>query len=412
MAQLELVQPSAQEEAFPALKPPALANSAVFGAVQLSVSHSLGDLEAVWRKMEASADLTPFQSFDWVSTWQTHIGEAAGVVPAIIVGGPPAQPLFIVPLAIHRRGPFRELAFLGSDLNDYNAPILAAGFSRIAADSFPALWRRIIRLLQDAPKTRHHLTRLTKMPARVGGQLNPLMTLGTALHPSGAYSTVLRDEWSAYYKARRNGKAQRQDRLKRKHLAAEGALRLVTATAAADIDAIVKRLIAQKERSLAAMGAANLFAPPGRRAFYEALARIPPATLRPHVSALQVGDMLAATNLGLRFRGTYYYVLASYDDGPLARFGPGTIQLQELLAYATDARDRVFDFTIGDERYKREWCEIETALYDHVSAGTIAGHFAVAGASLIRAGKRAIKQSDWLWPLAQKLRARLGNLRR
>lgn len=411
MAQLELVQSTAQNGAFSAPKPQARANSAAFGSIQLSVSHSLGESETMWRKLEVAADLTPFQSFDWLSTWQEHIGQPAGVLPVVIIGGPAESPLFVLPLAIRQRGFLRELVFLADELNDYNAPIVARDFAKLDSEAFGLLWTRITRLLQDSARTRHHLVRFTKMPERIGRQSNPLLALGAALHPSGAYATALAGDWQTYYKAKRSSKTQRQDRLKRKHLSADGEARLVTATTPADIDRVMDALIRQKEASLATMGAANMFAGPGRRAFYAAIAKANGGELQPHVCGLGVGDTLLATNMGLRFRGTYYYILASYDDGPMSRYGPGTIQLQDLMANAIAAGDSVFDFTIGDERYKREWCEIETALYDHVSSDTIVGRVAVTLASLKRAGKRTIKQSSWLWPLAQKVRAKLGGLR-
>jgi CelD/BcsL family acetyltransferase involved in cellulose biosynthesis len=34
---------------------------------------------------------------------------------------------------------------------------------------------------------------------------------------------------------------------------------------------------------------------------------------------------------------------------------------------------RVFDFTIGDEPYQRDWCETELTLFDHISVATLRG---------------------------------------
>ena len=54
---------------------------------------------------------------------------------------------------------------------------------------------------------------------------------------------------------------------------------------------------------------------------------------------------------------------------------------------------RIFDFTIGDERYKRDWCDTELKLYDYLSAATwrgAAGGDADAG----RAAAQALDQAD------------------
>jgi CelD/BcsL family acetyltransferase involved in cellulose biosynthesis len=77
------------------------------------------------------------------------------------------------------------------------------------------------------------------------------------------------------------------------------------------------------------------------------------------------------------------------------------------MHYALEQDVKVFDFTVGDEAYKREWCEIELKLYDHVSSSSLAGALAVSALDAARRAKRAIKQSPWLWPIAQRVRAKV-----
>ena len=115
-----------------------------------------------------------------------------------------------------------------------------------------------------------------------------------------------------------------------------------------------------------------MFERPGYRDFFLDMATGPQSARLTHLSRLDVGPMTAAANFGLMFRGRYYYVLASYDDGELARFGPGAAHLHDLMRYAIEHGCDVFDFTIGDEPYKREWCDAEIKLYDYVSAGRCA----------------------------------------
>ena len=84
--------------------------------------------------------------------------------------------------------------------------------------------------------------------------------------------------------------------------------------------------------------------------------------------------MIAAANLlGLRFQGCYYLVLSSYQDGEIAQYGPGRAHLHELIRQAIERGIGRFDFTIGDELYKKTWADIEMKLYDHLAAVTIPG---------------------------------------
>ena len=131
-----------------------------------------------------------------------------------------------------------------------------------------------------------------------------------------------------------------------------------------------------------------------------------------HLSRLDVGDTWAAINLGLTFGDCYYHVLASYDDGEVSRFGPGAAHLRELLRHAIARGCARFDFTIGDEPYKRDWCETEQQLFDHSAAVTWRGLPATALALAWRRAKRAIKQSAPLWNLVVRLRSAWAALRK
>jgi CelD/BcsL family acetyltransferase involved in cellulose biosynthesis len=160
------------------------------------------------------------------------------------------------------------------------------------------------------------------------------------------------------------------------------------------------------------MGVGNLFAKPGHAEFYRALASEPATRYLVHVSRLDVGAAAAAVNLGLIYRGCYYHLLASFDDGELARFGPGAAHLHELLHYAIDRGLHIFDFTIGDERYKRDWCDTELKLYDHTAAATWLGVLVAMPMRAAQRLKRWIKQTPALWNAFSAGRALVGSLTR
>src|SRR5271155_3329881 len=59
-----------------------------FSPEQLSVSiyNDLGAVESEWRNFQKTAACTPFQTFEWLSAWQYHIGTREGFLPVIVVG--------------------------------------------------------------------------------------------------------------------------------------------------------------------------------------------------------------------------------------------------------------------------------------------------------------------------------------
>ena len=313
--------------------------------IQLAVYDELSAIEQDWRAFERQADCTVFQTFDWLSTWQRHIGTLNGVRPAIVVGRDVAGGIvFIMTLSTRPSGFARELARLGTELCDYNAPLLAPHFSeRIDRARFMALWERVTQCLQDHPRLQFDYVNLTKMPEMVGPQKNPMLYLPAAMNPNGAYLTHLAGDWDAFYTAKRSSTTRRRDRTKRKRLAEFGEVKCVNAETESAILGALDILMTQKARLFAHMGVADLFAKPGHVEFYRAMAAGPTTRHLVHMSTLNVGTTPAAVNLGLTHRDRYYHLLASYDDGEVSRFGPGAAHLHDLLHLAIDRGFRISD---------------------------------------------------------------------
>ncbi len=372
-----------------------------------------GDLDAVatqWRRFETVADCTPFQTFDWLSGWQRHIGSCSGVRPAIGVGTfADGTTAFIWPLAVETERIAPRLCWLGQDLNDYNAPLLAPDFSqRVPRDGFVAAWNEFRARLRRDPLFRYAWIELEKMPQTIGGQDNPFFQLAVAPNPSGAHITQLGSDWNSFYTAKRSSATRRRDRIKRKRLSASGEVSFHSSADAGDRRRTLETLMRQKNRLLEHRGIADMFAQPGWRAFFLDMAENPNV----HISRVQVGESCAAANFGLVFGDTYYHMLASYDDGELSRFGPGALHLRELLAYATGLGLRRFDFTIGDEPYKMEWSDRTIRLADYAKAASWRGWPAWCLSALRRPLKRFVKQTPWAWRAASAARATAGRLLR
>lgn len=386
-------------------------SSTVWSGIALSVVSDLCVVEADWRAFELRADGTVFQTFDWLAKWQRHIGTPAHVVPAIVVGRDAGGAiLFLLPLAVEPGRGVRRLTWLGAALCDYNGPLLAPEFlERVGTSQFPALWQAVLGILQRA-RLRFDFVDLPKMLENVGGQRNPFLELDVHPNPSGAYVAKLGEDWAAYYAAKRSGSTRKKERKQLKLLGERGAVRFVDVAEREAIVTSMETLIEQKTRSFARLGVKNNFARPGYREFYRDLTTDPVTRDLVHVSRLDVGDTIAAASLGLRRAGNYYLVLSSYQDGELARFGPGRAHLNELLRYTIGKRFKTFDFTIGDEPYKRDYSDVVLRPFDHLLAVTVRGQAVVAAMGVFRDTKRFIKQTPVLWRAYSKLRALKGAL--
>ncbi|MBX9846283.1 MAG: hypothetical protein K2Z80_31205 [Xanthobacteraceae bacterium] len=68
----------------------------------------------------------------------------------------------------------------------------------------------------------------------------------------------------------------------------------------------------------------------------------------------------------------------------------------------------MFDFTIGDERYKREWCEGKVELFDHFRPVTMRGLADAMRLKAVGRAKHLVKTNPPLCNVAYKLRALIG----
>lgn len=374
-------------------------------AITVEVRSRLADVAAEWRAFEAEAEGTVFQRFARLAHWHEHVGAAQGTEPVIVMVRDAGVLLFVLPLAAERHGAVRKLTFLGSGLSDYNAPLVSPA-AALTGERFRALWPAVLNALKAA--ARFDMIELRRLPPMVGSLPNPLLALPTVDNPNRSYATALGTDWEDYHAAKRSAATRKRERRHLKRLAEEGDLRFRDITEPEEIEATLDVLFAQKKAAFERMGAPDIFDRPGHRDFIRAFAADTSLSRLIHVARLEVGGAILAASLGLIDRGRYHLVLSSYDGGPLSKFGPGRALLHYVLEWAIGRGLTVFDFTIGDEPYKRDWCELEQRLFDHVSGVTLLGRAVALWAETITRSKRAIKQNPMLWQAAQRLRRSFG----
>lgn len=378
-------------------------------SIDLTLHDDLAAIEHDWRTFEQRADCTVFQTFDWLSAWHRHIGVREGVRPVVVIGRHRESIVFVMPFMFHPEG--RKTGWLGTSLCNYNGPLLARDFSRrVSPAQFIRIWGQIRRLLRGA--TGHDLIDLEKMPDMIGAQANPFCALSVTPHVNNAYLTALTGDWETFYANKRSSNTRRSDRKKWRRLAECGEVRFLTAVDHGEIERTLDALIEEKTASYAKLGVDNMFNRPGYRQFFLDVATGARSAHLTHLSRIDVGSETAAANFGLVFRDTYIYLLAGYNDGDLGRFGPGSLQLLEMFRYSIERGLKVFDFTIGDEPYKRDWCDSEMRLYDYASAETPRGWLMIMPARAMRGVKRVVRQNPAIWSIVRKARMMASSLRR
>ncbi len=389
---------------------PAAAAASPAPALAFTLYASLAEVESLWRAFETTAVRTVFQSYDWLETWQRTIGTLKGVVPAVAVGRDTKGAVAcIFAMGIESRRGVRRLMFLASEVCDYNGPVLSPAFAAsLTDDAFRRLWATVTRHLREDPRFGFDLIDLQKMPEMMGGRRHPFHALKLRSNPSRAYVSTLGRDWEAYYAEKRSSSTRKTERKQFKRLAEQGAVAFIETTGAAARTATIETIIDQKRRALARMGAEDFFDRPGVVAFYRAVAANPKLDGLVQIGRLDVGSEMGAASVALIERGTSSLVLSSYHDGELGQYGPGRAHLHALMRTAIERGLGLFDFTIGDEPYKRDWCDREIVLYDHLAPASLRAHPISFAIGAFRGAKRIVKQNPKLWHAFAWVRARIG----
>ena len=118
-----------------------------------------------------------------------------------------------------------------------------------------------------------------------------------------------------------------------------------------DDDTVFDTLLSWKTTQRRATRTPNVLDLEWARAFVQRLRRLDDGGFSGVLSALWVGDTLAAAHFGIRTGRVLHYWIPAYNH-ELARYSPGLLALMELARAAADRGVQRIDLGAGEERYK------------------------------------------------------------
>ena len=77
------------------------------------------------------------------------------------------------------------------------------------------------------------------------------------------------------------------------------------------------------------------------------------------VAGAFMDDEPIAIAFGFKRNDNWFLYQLSMKDDEFGKYSPGTHLMMFILSKAIDGNCKLFEFGLGDEPYKKEWCEIE-----------------------------------------------------
>jgi CelD/BcsL family acetyltransferase involved in cellulose biosynthesis len=328
------------------------------GAVstRVAIFDDFAAAEPLWRQLEATSPLaTPYQRFEWLTSWFAHVGRRAGCAPLIIAGlDRDDRPMFILPLMRERRYGCHVARFCGRSHSNLNM----------------AIWRSDVGAMLDAPHIiaflreaatarRIDLFALEGQPQAWGGLRNPFATLTRQASPDDVYVGALQAlPDSQLHLTRRLRKKERRLKL--------AGFRFGKAETPDDVDRLLAAFWPQKAARFAQQGIPDAFAKSGVTDFIRAACLDGLAQGRPAIElyALEsAGEILSVVG-GVANRERFSVMFNSITAGIHAKKSPGIILVADTAAACAARGIASFDIGAGHASYKVYFCSQREQRFD------------------------------------------------
>jgi len=327
------------------------------------------DLKKIWQNIKKESHYSLFQTYSWNSHWVDNIGNKLyGVKLQIIVIKSKDVVYAVFPFCIRTFLGFKLLEWIGGVNSDYLGPILSDEWSSLDIP-FNELFSCIINKIND-----YDVLHLVKQFSVVNNIQNPFVLKMDCKHYCNSYKTELDDNWQKYYNKKIKARLRGDSRKKRRRLDEAGEVKFVIANNNIEKSRIIDVMIKQKSQRYRETNNWDMFSTQEYKNFYSDLLKLNNDEFELHCSSLMVDNIIIATHVGFVYQKVFYYVMLANDRKDWGRFSPGRLLLEFLLKESIGNKINYFDFTVGDEEYKKKWCEVKTELYESISSNSIKGY--------------------------------------
>ena len=361
-------------------------------------------VEAEWRRLEGLTRNSLHQGFDWCLAWaRAHRSELV-IVQGVLDG----RTLFILPLEIIPERRARIARLLGHRFNNINTGLFDAELADPDAEEL----QNFAYALKLALSDKADLVLLDNIPLVWRGIRHPLSPLASIANQNHSFQLPLFPNFEATL-AQLNAKSRRKKfRSQSRKIEAIGGYDHIAPSDPAEKHALLDIFFRQKGERLRLFGLPDVFQLPGIQDFFHRLMDVPtngtdtPLTL--HAIRLRgehEGHIAAIA--GLSRKGDHVICqFSSIDETICPEASPGELLFWLMIEQSCREGASVFDFGVGDQPYKRNWCTQETVQYDILLPLTWKGSLMRPLLIGVTKAKAAIKRNRHLYAMAQRWRSR------
>lgn len=342
------------------------------------------------------------QSLAWIDNWHAIVNADSFVVGLFDAD----SPMLLLPLEVVSQNRAKIARYPGGSHANCNFPWLRKECGDALDED------AVVQLTKFIRKARPDIDALslTRQLSELQGVTNPLLALGKKPNPNPVLAASLRGGFDVVLDRANRKRKLKKHRQHSRRYEESGGWRVSRPQNQAETDNILDLYFAMKAVRFRKMGIRNPFADANVRVFFKAFFGEGLASGQElnELRFLEVGGTVRSI-IGKLFGQTGPTVeFAAIAEDELMTASPGEFLFFEDISRSCDEGRSIYSFGIGDEPYKREWCDIELMIYDTLIPLSTKGKLFTALQATRNAIARSLKRNPHLWRLAKTLRSRFA----
>ena len=324
-------------------------------------------LEVIWKNFEKESTNYCFQSYDWFENWVNNYRvNNNNFLLCITVVKYKSKVICIFPFEIEKKFKFKILKWAGDKHADYCSPLIRKDFI-FDKVTFINIYEKVLKMIKNID-----VIYLIKQPEYIHEIKNPFIEFLNNFVDSKTYNILLPKKWEYYKTQILKKEFHLQNLRKKKSLKKFGNLKFKIYNNRNEKTSILNELFAQKNIRLSSKGIEDILKSKDLE-FYKKFEQKSFDNIKTHLSSLIFNDELIVIHWGIIYKKRFYYLLPSMKENQLNKYSPGRLLISLLIRWSISKKLEVFDFTLGDENYKKSWSNKNSYLSNYVESKSLKG---------------------------------------